>query len=380
MSNELRSFPNPDLAVAADNKPSWSLPARRRDGFRNLHRINRYGMMIRSDQVLELTPDIDRRIGEREDVVRLTRGRAFCSMLVARGQTVLHETSAGDFAPDRPHSIMSITKMTMNLVIGRLIAQRRIDPEATIDTWLPEIGTGYARATIQQALDMNVVNDYSEDYEDPMSTSYAQEEVIGWRLPPRGSVDRAQAEFLPTIESEDVTNPGGQIIYKSANTDVLACVAERAGGRPLRDWLTEIVEAAGFEGALHMSTDRAGFPIVDGGGCVSIRDLARFGLLFARRGRGVQGRQVGDAAYIEESARRPGTSFAPPRDWIRYSNQCFTNGRWIGHGGYGGQFLLIDLESGVVGAFFSVLENRSAHDEAYMSSVIRMLESVAAES
>ena len=128
-----------------------------------------------------------------------------------------------------------------------------------------------------------------------------------------------------------------------------------------------------------MSTDRAGFPIVDGGGGLSIRDLGRFGLLFARRGRGVEGRQVGDAGFIEGTARRTGTTFEPPRDWIRYSNQCFTNGRWIGHGGYGGQFLLVDLETGVTGAFFSVLENRSAYDEEYMSDVIRMLEAVAAE-
>ena len=128
-----------------------------------------------------------------------------------------------------------------------------------------------------------------------------------------------------------------------------------------------------------MSTDRAGFPIVDGGGSLSIRDLGRFGLLFARRGRGVNGRQVGDRGFIEGTARRTGTVFEPPRDWMGYSNQCFTNGRWIGHGGYGGQFLLVDLETGVVGAFFSVLENRSAYDEDYMGDVISMLEAIATE-
>ena len=65
-----------------------------------------------------------------------------------------------------------------------------------------------------------------------------------------------------------------------------------------------------------------------------------------------------------------------PRDALKYSNQTNTNGRWLGHGGYGGQYMLADLESGVVGVFFSVLENRDAHDADYSSEIINMLQSI----
>ena len=66
-----------------------------------------------------------------------------------------------------------------------------------------------------------------------------------------------------------------------------------------------------------------------------------------------------------------------PRDALRYSNQTNTNGRWLGHGGYGGQYMLADLDSGVVGVFFSVLENRHASDPGYSSEIINMLQRIA---
>ena len=45
--------------------------------------------------------------------------------------------------------------------------------------------------------------------------------------------------------------------------------------------------------------------MVSGGACLTARDLARYGLLFARGGEGVDGLRVGDAAFIEETRRDP---------------------------------------------------------------------------
>ena len=48
MSNEkLETDLNPDLVVLEDNKPRWYLPKTRREGYRNLHKINRYGLLLR---------------------------------------------------------------------------------------------------------------------------------------------------------------------------------------------------------------------------------------------------------------------------------------------------------------------------------------------
>jgi len=54
----------------------------------------------------------------------------------------------------------------------------------------------------------------------------------------------------------------------------------------------------------------------------------------------------------------------------------FTNGRWIGHGGFGGQFMLVDLPTGTVGAFLSVIEDAGGYDPNYYPPIIDMLESI----
>ena len=45
---------NPELVTRKDNKAQWNLPNKRRLGFRNLYKINRYGIYLRSDFVLKL--------------------------------------------------------------------------------------------------------------------------------------------------------------------------------------------------------------------------------------------------------------------------------------------------------------------------------------
>ena len=53
-----------------------------------------------------------------------------------------------------------------------------------------------------------------------------------------------------------------------------------------------------------------------------------------------------------------------------------TDGQCVGHGGYGGQYMLANPDTGVVVVFFSVLENADAFDPAYSAEVIRMAEEI----
>ncbi len=374
--SELTSYPNPDLQTVKNHKARWNSPDFRRSGFHNLYRNARYSISLRSERVLELEKNFDHRISDMASVRHLTSSSIFSGMVVLRGQEILYEDYADDFGPDCPHSIMSITKTNLNLIIGSLVTSGDVELDKTVDTYLPDIGSGYAKATIQQVLNMDVVNDYTEDYADPLSSSYIHEVSMGWRLPTGDEVDESQREFLNKITSDDVTNHTGMALYKSANSDVLGMVAEKVSGRPLRSFLSDIVDAAGLENALHISTGRDGGPWMSGGGSLTARDLARYGLLFVRRGLGVNGRKVGNEGFIEVTLKQ-GIPMPEPRDFMSYSNQTMTNGRWLGHGGYGGQFMLADMTSGVVGVFFSVLENDSAFDMIYMPSIITMLAEIA---
>ena len=180
---ELKFELNPALETVGDHKAFWNSPDFRRWGFHNLHRNARYAMSLRADCVLDLEKCLDRRIGDMSEVRRLTGSNIFSAMVVLRGEKVLHEAYAADFGPDCPHSVMSISKTHLNLIIGGLVAEGIVDLSSTVDNYLPDIGSGYAGATIQQVLNMDVVNDYSEDYRDSFASSYAHEVSMGWRLP-----------------------------------------------------------------------------------------------------------------------------------------------------------------------------------------------------
>jgi CubicO group peptidase (beta-lactamase class C family) len=374
---DIVTIANPELAIVAENKQRWNHPTYRRHGFHNLHKIGRYGLTFRSARVMTLDNDWDLRIAEMDEVKRLVGVPWFSGMVVIRGQDVLYEKYAPDFPQDQPHSIQSIGKMTMNLIVGPLVDKGLIDLAKPVSHYLPEVGSGYATATVQQVLNMDVANDYTEDFDDINSTYFQHEEAMGFRLPRDPAREETMRGYIAKITSKDTTNRSGHTQYKDSNTEIAGWIAERVSGRPLRAYLADIVDAAGLEGTYYTTTDREGVPVIAGGATLTARDLARFGALFVRRGKGADGSQVGSASFIEKTLTG-GVTIAPPRSWLRYHNQCNTSGRWLGHGGYGGQYMLCDLTSGVVAAYYSVMEDRSGYVQPFFPPLIRMLESVAA--
>lgn len=375
-SSALVTEPNPDLAVNDAGRPFWNMPENRRWGWHNMHRIARYGLSLRSRDVLRLHRDIDLRIADLPAVARLTGMDCFSAMAVVRGDRLLFERYAPDFGPGRPHSIMSVTKMLVNLIIGRLIDEGRIDLSGRIKDHLPEIGSGYAEATLGDVLQMNVVNDYGEDSRDPMSKAFVHHIAKGLRLPREDQSDLTNREFLCAIESDDIANPAGEVLYKSANSCVAGWVAERASGRLLTQHIIDIVEAAGLEDTFYISTDRAGVPSLGGGASMSARDLVRLGLIFVRGGKGIHGEAVGSRAFIDASRNLPGPHFPAPREWMKYGYHVMTNGRWVGHGGYAGQYMLANPETGIVVAFLGAVENERGTDIGYATDITLMAETI----
>ncbi|MET3524109.1 serine hydrolase domain-containing protein [Mesorhizobium abyssinicae] len=372
----LSTIVNPDLVAGSDQTPRWNVPEYRRRGFHNLHTIARYTISLRAPRVLPLRKQINWKIGDRPNVARFLAVPHFSAFVVVRDDRILYEAYARDFGPDQPHPLMSITKTMLNLMLGRLVADGLVSLDDRVTTYLPEIGSGYAKATVGALADMNVANDYDE-YGAPFSTwNYA---VSGFVLPPEGGKEETFRSWVSGITGHDLINRTGYELYKSANSEVLGWIIERVSGRSLRDWLIEIVEAAGLEGRLHIVCDREGVPEMSGGACLSACDLARYGLLFARMGAGLDGRNLGDADFIEDVRRNPGPSKRPPLEWLRYSRHLFTDGVWLGHGGSGGQFLLANPETGTVVVYFSVLESESGHDSDFTVLLVRMMAEVAAE-
>jgi len=382
MSNDkLKSEANPSLVVLRDNKPKWYLPETRREGYRNLHKINRYGLLYRSDLVLKLNLKKNKNIENIPSVKKMVNHKYFCSLLVGKDQDILYEKYANDFTDKTPQTIMSITKIFVNLFIGELVEKKIISLKDKISKYLPNIGTGYAEATIQDVLDMNIENAYSEDYTDPFTSSYLHEPVCGWRLPKNLNEKIGQEEFLNKIESnknKDLKNTTEFSHYKSANTDVIGLLIEKVSKKKLKDWVLDAVEAAGFEDALYMGTDRFGMPWISGGGCLISRDFLRFALLFSRKGIGVENRIIGSSSFFDQTLNNKGTKYLEfTKDkFVHYSNSVMKSGNWIGHSGLGGQFLAANLKTGIVASFFSVIDTTSGTDDNYKKDMICMMDEV----
>ena len=378
---KLNSEPNPSLVVKRDNKPKWYLPESRREGYRNLHKINRYGLLYRSDLVLKLNKKLNKKTENISSVKKMVNHKYFCSLLVGKDQDILYEKYASDFTEKTPQTIMSITKIFVNLFIGDLVEKKIINLKDKISKYLPNIGTGYAEATIQDVLDMNIQNAYSEDYTDPYTSSYLHEPVCGWRLPNDLNEKIGQEEFLNKIKSnknEDLTNKSEFSHYKSANTDVIGLLIEKVSKKKLKDWVLDAVEAAGFEDALYIGTDRFGMPWISGGGCLISRDFLRFALLFSRKGLGVENRIIGSSSFFDQTLNNKGTKYLEfTKDkFVHYSNSVMKSGNWIGHSGLGGQFLAANLKTGIVASFFSVIDTPSGTDDNYKKDMICMMDEV----
>ena len=380
-SDKLKSEANPSLVVLRDNKPKWYLPESRREGYRNLHKINRYGLLYRSDLVLKLNKKYNKKIEDIPSVKKIIKHKYFCSLLVGKNQDILYEKYADDFTEKTPQTIMSITKMFVNLFMGELIEKKIINLNKKISHYLPDIGSGYAAATIQDVLDMNIINSYSEDYTDPYTSSFLHEPVCGWRLPANLDDNMGQEKFLNTIKAnkkKDLTNSTEFSHYKSANTDVIGVLIEKVSGKKLNEWILDVVEAAGLEDALYMGTDRFGMPWISGGACLISRDFLRYGLLFSRKGLGVGNRKVGSEKFFDSTLKNKGTKYMElsQNKYLHYSNSSMKCGDWIGHSGLGGQFLAINLKNGIVASYFSVIETDSGTDENYKRDMINTLDEI----
>ncbi|HUA41123.1 MAG TPA: serine hydrolase, partial [Streptosporangiaceae bacterium] len=97
---------------------------------------------------------------------------------------------------------------------------------------------------------------------------------------------------------------GGPFRYRSILTDVLGWVLEKAGGARLHELIAELVwQPMGAEFDAEITVDAHGNAMADGGVCATLRDLGRFGLLFAGGGRAAaaRGRPVVPADWIRDT-------------------------------------------------------------------------------
>ena len=382
VSDDYCHEPCRDLFVGAVGVPEWLTPPKRRWSFHNLDQVVRYGMTVRSSNILNVHTNIDPQIGNIPVVDELITRSDFSGFVVMKGNIVVYEKYGSDFPDNQRHSLQSIGKLIMGLIIGKLVDEQSLNLAEPVQTYVPEIGTGYQDVSVQQVLDMDVINNFTEDYADSYQKDVSanvslgnnrHEIAMGWRLPPKDEVEFSCRSFVQSITSGNTHNWTGEMSYRSPNTDLLGWIAERASNKSIQKHLVDIVEAIGMEHSLFITTDCEGVPAIATGACMSARDLARLGLLLANSGRGVGGRKVGSPSFVQETIGGRGTIAT---EQLRYRNHSYTNGRWLGHPGLGGQFLLADPKTETSLAYLSVSESDDPLDYDHLFLIMLMQEKV----
>ncbi len=97
-----------------------------------------------------------------------------------------------------------------------------------------------------------------------------------------------------------------------------------------------------------------------------------------RGGPGRYGRRGGGPAFRDatRTQRHAGTPSLLGRG--NYRNFCETDGRWLGHNGYGGQWLMVYPEEELVVACLSALTDDGGLDWSYIARLAELGEQVAA--
>ena len=177
----------------------------------------------------------------------------------------------------------SVSKSFASALVGVAVAEGKIqsisDP---VTRYVPELaGSAYDGVRIKDVLQMSSGARWNEDYSDPHS------EVV--RFGHAVAFGQSLDAFAATLTREHA--PGTYLRYNSMDTQVLGMVLRHATGMSLAAYLsTRLWQPLGMQDDAYYLTDRKGVEFAAGGLNATLRDYARFGLLYAHYGnwRGVQ--------------------------------------------------------------------------------------------
>ncbi|MGZ4470729.1 MAG: serine hydrolase domain-containing protein [Nocardioidaceae bacterium] len=301
------------------------------------------------------------------------------ALLVLHDGVLVHEEYGAGMTAATPHLIMSVSKSVVGCVAGILAGRGLLDPAAPVTDYVPEVAdSGYGGAVVRHLLDMRTGVAFREGYDDPDSEVRVMERSMGWQ-PLLDSDPVGLYEYLTTLAADE--EHGGPFTYRSADTDMLGWVCERAAASRMADLVSRLLWVPmGAEHDAEVTCDMVGTAVHDGGMSATARDLARFGQLLLDDG-AVDGHQVVPSSWLTD-ARQPGDDVreaflvtdhhsALPGGW--YRNQFWFvpshHGTALVCLGINGQMVYVNPATRMVGVKLSSW--LTAQDSTYLIDTLR---------
>jgi CubicO group peptidase (beta-lactamase class C family) len=308
------------------------------------------------------------------------------AVIVLSDGVVVHEEYLAGTTPATPHLLMSVSKSVVGCVAGILAEQGVLDPDALTTHYVPELKrSGYDGTTVRDVLDMRTGVAFRETYDLPDAEVRVMERSMGWR-PIQDGDPAGMYEYLTTLGSAG--KHGGHFTYRSADTDVLGWVCERAAGTRMADLLSRLLWVPmGAEHDAEVTCDRFGSAVHDGGISAVARDLARFGRLLLDDG-AVDGHEVVPSGWLVDARTPPAdvrAAFAAtehehvlPGGWYRNQFWFVPNQRGTALVclGIHGQMVYVDRATRTVGIKLSSWP--TAQDPTYLIDTLRAFGAIGA--
>ena len=187
----------------------------------------------------------------------------------------------------------SVGKSFISALVGIAIEEGRIESvDDRLVKYAPELkGTSYDGVTIRNALEMSSGVAWNEDYSDPDSDISRFGRALAF-----GS---SMVDFAKTLGRAH--EPGTVNHYNSLDAQMLGLVLLRATGESPSEYLEEkIWSKIGAEHDGYWVLDDTGMELAAGGVNVTLRDYARFGLLYLNKGKW-NGTQIVPADWVKAS-------------------------------------------------------------------------------
>jgi CubicO group peptidase (beta-lactamase class C family) len=336
--------PSPELQVDVSN---WQQPQNVRWAFRHMREIMPTQLISAGTgrpRPLSTTrtefgnPVVVRVDGSSSTVEEIFADTLTDALVVVRGGEVVDERYFAGMTETTRHLVMSVSKSVVGCVAGVLVAQGRLDPQAAVTDYVPEVaGSGYRCARVRDVLDMRTGVAFRETYTALDSEVRIMERSVGW-APALANDPRGAYAYLATIRPEGPH--GGAFTYRSADTDMLGWVCERAAGERMADLISTLIwQPMGAEFDAEITCDPVGTAIHDGGISATLRDLARFAQMILDDGL-VEGRQAIPAAWLADTFDpAPGVREA----FAQTENEAMLPGGW-----YRNQFWFFRNEAGPI--------------------------------
>lgn len=291
-------------------------------------------------------------------IVRMTDGvmegrfQGIHSVLIVRNGALVHEAYFGEYYRESLQTIFSITKSVTSALVGIAIDRGFI---RGVHETLPELLPEYAGAitdrrvrgiTLAHILTLTSGLDWDErsfGYGDPRNSEYHQVRSDDW------------VAYVMALTVRD--EPGTRYVYNTGSVHILSAIIKSRTGMFADEFADKyLFQPLGIE-RFEWNTDPKGYPCTGGthGGLqLTLRDIAKFGLLFMRGGEW-NGQAIISREWVESSTTAKLDAFhAIDIGYLWWTGTTERKGRryrFIYGAGYGGQSLTLYPELDLIFVF-----------------------------